>query len=227
MILEVSEQRLIAGGPEAIRLQDIAADAGISHPAILHHFHSREGLMEALGAHAARRLQENLLRIFQGGEEGTLWLSRVERAYRTLELGYQELEERGYARVLASLILSGREMQTRVAGVFSKAAEVLYAVRVQKRRQEGRPIPELEETLFGMTLMIILLFGDALCGPIARAMVGLPDDAATRQRFRLWLARYMAMTPPAPYEARENGQSAKRTGTKAEIRIHILTESSP
>lgn len=198
MILEVAEQRLIAGGPEAIRLQDIAADAGISHPAILHHFHSREGLMEALGGHAIQRLQENLFRILRVGEDGSRKLGRVERTYRMLELGFQELEERGYARVLASLILSRRNLQSSGTGIFSEFAKVLHGVRAQKRLKDRRPIPDLEETLFGMTLMIITLFGDALCGSIGRSMVGLPDDAETRQRFRLWLARYMAMSPSEP-----------------------------
>ena len=38
VILDAAEERLANGGPEALRLQDIAADVGISHPAILHHF---------------------------------------------------------------------------------------------------------------------------------------------------------------------------------------------
>ena len=42
-ILEAAQKRLTEGGPDAIRLQDLAADLGISHPAILHHFGSREG----------------------------------------------------------------------------------------------------------------------------------------------------------------------------------------
>ncbi len=47
-ILDAAERRLIDGGPDAVRLEKIAADAGVSHPAILHHFGSREGLVEAI-----------------------------------------------------------------------------------------------------------------------------------------------------------------------------------
>src|SRR5438876_12323626 len=60
-ILEAAERRLFANGPEGIRLQDIAADLGISHPAILHHFGSREGLIEALVAHGLAGLQAEFL----------------------------------------------------------------------------------------------------------------------------------------------------------------------
>ena len=43
VILDAAEERLANGGPEALRLQDIAADVGISHPAILHHFEAVTG----------------------------------------------------------------------------------------------------------------------------------------------------------------------------------------
>ncbi|MGH7960445.1 MAG: helix-turn-helix domain-containing protein, partial [Candidatus Binatia bacterium] len=52
LILEAAEKRLITGGPEAIRLQDIAAEVGMAHAVISHHFGNREGLMEALTRHA-------------------------------------------------------------------------------------------------------------------------------------------------------------------------------
>src|SRR5438105_386202 len=48
LILDAAEKRLIEGGPEALRLQDLARDLRISHPLILHHFGSREGLVGAL-----------------------------------------------------------------------------------------------------------------------------------------------------------------------------------
>ncbi|MBV1885644.1 MAG: TetR family transcriptional regulator, partial [Parvibaculaceae bacterium] len=38
LILDAAEKRLAEQGPEGIRLQDIAKDIGVSHPAILHHF---------------------------------------------------------------------------------------------------------------------------------------------------------------------------------------------
>ncbi|MDO9127858.1 MAG: helix-turn-helix domain-containing protein, partial [Parvibaculum sp.] len=52
LILDAAEERLAKQGPEGLRLQDIARDVGISHPAILHHFESREGLVRALIARA-------------------------------------------------------------------------------------------------------------------------------------------------------------------------------
>jgi AcrR family transcriptional regulator len=41
-----------------LRLQDIAADVGISHPAVLHHFGSREALVHAVIQRAILSLQK-------------------------------------------------------------------------------------------------------------------------------------------------------------------------
>ena len=48
LILETAQALVARTGPQGLRLQDIAAEAGISHPLILHHFGSREGLVRAL-----------------------------------------------------------------------------------------------------------------------------------------------------------------------------------
>src|SRR6185369_15152486 len=61
-ILAAAQRRLTDGGPEAIRLQDIARDLGISHPTILHHFDSREGLMQALARSAMGALNADIMR---------------------------------------------------------------------------------------------------------------------------------------------------------------------
>src|SRR6478736_553059 len=47
-ILEATEKRLVHVGPSGIRLQEVAADAGVSHPTVLHHFGSREALVQAV-----------------------------------------------------------------------------------------------------------------------------------------------------------------------------------
>ena len=57
LILRAARERLSRTGPEGLRLQDIAADAGISHPSILHHFGNREGLVRALTREAAEELR--------------------------------------------------------------------------------------------------------------------------------------------------------------------------
>ena len=145
-ILEAAERRLLAGGPDAIRLQEIAADAGISHPAILHHFGSREGLPEAMVLRGIARFQAQFL-------EG--WPSAREPDIEgVLERFYEVASHRGMARMLAWLILTGESQRTMKPGLLEPAAERMHAGRVRRAHQEGRRPPELEESLFAATELL-------------------------------------------------------------------------
>jgi AcrR family transcriptional regulator len=192
-ILEAAERRLLGGGPEAIRLQEIAADAGISHPAILHHFGSREGLVEAMVLRGIARLQAQFL-------EG--WPSAKEPDIEgVLERFYEVASHRGMARLLAWLILSGQSYRTMKPGVLKPAAQRMHAGRVRRAQNEGRRSPELEETLFAATHLFILVLGDSLFGPSVRRAIGLGSGADSTRRFRRWLSKVverMASRLPAP-----------------------------
>src|SRR6516165_9764680 len=61
LILQTAQELIASTGPEGLRLQDIAAAAGISHPLILHHFGSRERLVRALTRQAAAELRDKLV----------------------------------------------------------------------------------------------------------------------------------------------------------------------
>src|SRR3977135_2489896 len=61
LILDTAQDLIARSGPEGLRLQEIAAAAGISHPLILHHFGSREGLVVALGKRAVDELRDKLI----------------------------------------------------------------------------------------------------------------------------------------------------------------------
>src|SRR6266403_1216850 len=132
-ILEAAERRLLDKGPDAIRLQEIGADAGISHPAILHHFGSREGLVEAMILRGIARLQAQFL-------EG--WPSAKEPDIEgVVERFYEATSRRGMARLLAWLILSGQSYRTMKPGVLKPAAERMHAGRVRRAQIEGRRAP--------------------------------------------------------------------------------------
>lgn len=205
-ILGAAERRLIAGGPEAIRLQEIAADVGVSHSTILHHFGSRQGLMEALIAHAIRGLQENLLGVLRarGGAPARSLDERVERSRRMLDRSARLFTDRGYARLLAWLILGGTDLRRVARGLFAEFSKAAHASRVERKLAEGREPPEMEDTLFGISMAPIVLFGDALFGRLARLTVGLRGDPQTERRFRRWLAYLIeAYEPPAAARASE------------------------
>ena len=191
-ILEAAERRLLAGGPEAIRLQEIAADAGISHPAILHHFGSREGLVEAMVIRGITNLQAQFLEGWPSAKEPD-----IEGVF---ERFFEVASHRGIARMLAWLILSGKGSRTMTPNVFKPAAERMHAGRVRRAQKQGRRSPELEETLFAATFLFILVLGDSLFGPSVRRAVGLGSGADTTRRFRRWLSKVVErMETPYPH----------------------------
>jgi len=204
-ILDAAERRLIAGGPEAIRLQDIAADVGLSHPAILHHFGSRDGLIEALVAHGMQGFQAQIL---------AGWPSeQVPDIEGTFERFYAMAEERGYARLLAWLILSGRGSKGLRPGLLRPLVARIHAGRVRANLQDGRPAADFEDTVFIAVLFATSVFGDALFGPLTRRTMGLRGTAAGARRFRRWLIDFVAdRASRSPAEGTQPRQKARRAG---------------
>lgn len=176
-ILEAAQRRLAECGPEEIRLQDIAADLGISHPAILHHFGSREALMRELSRHAFASLNDDLVQALARGSTGevTAWLDQV----------FETLGDQGHARLLAWGALTGRE------GSDEDDPHLLrdLAQAVHARREPGVAGDSgVEETVFAVRFVAAALLGDALLGQVLRRSAGLESDDMSQERFRLWLA---------------------------------------
>ena len=61
LILDAAQKTMGAEGPAALRLQDVAKEAGVSHPTILHHFGSREGLVKALNHRSLEALRNGVI----------------------------------------------------------------------------------------------------------------------------------------------------------------------
>lgn len=184
-ILDATERRLVAAGPSGIRLQDVAKDVGVSHPTILHHFGSRERLVEAVCQRRLRAMtQEVILTLVSASAQGGAPDSST--AVALFERLFQMFGPGGHARVLGFLALEGR-----IAGASPESmvplAQAMHAARVA-RRSEGAPEPPFEETYFIALLGAFALFGEAIVGPLFR---GEPEDApdlATSKRFRAWAA---------------------------------------
>ena len=103
-ILDAAQRRLAEGGPDAIRLQDIAADVGISHPTILHHFGSRSGLLVALDDRAIRALTDDVQAMMRGAVDLSSGVDLVERLAETMN-------QQGLARLIAFWAMRGGSAQ--------------------------------------------------------------------------------------------------------------------
>ena len=59
-ILDAAEKLLLEQGLSGLKLAKVAQVVGISHPGVLHHFGSAEGLLEAVHQRISRNLRRSV-----------------------------------------------------------------------------------------------------------------------------------------------------------------------
>ena len=194
-ILDAAQRLLSSSGPDAIRLQDIARDVGISHPTILHHFGSRDGLIRALDARAIHGLTGDVERILESDrtlDPGEL----VERVAETMD-------QQGLARLIA--LWAMREPETGPPEEIDPAALVHDVSKLIGHRldeTDSSPADFQEAISFRVRLAVFAMFGEALIGDVMSPAPANQRDAE-RHRFRQWLAellleRISAEAPGSP-----------------------------
>lgn len=166
-ILVAAEKRLRDTGPASLRLDEIAAEVGISRQAVLHHFGSREGVLRAVVEQAWGGLFKDLA----GLTETELGPSGL------VELVDEVARRRGNARLGAWLLLSGKGLPE---SWFEGAATALPS-------QIGGDA-DARDTAYATLLVGAALFGDAIFGVRLRQVLGMPDGEDARADFRAWVA---------------------------------------
>ncbi len=176
-ILDAAQARLAAGGPEAVRLQSIAADLGVTHPALLHHFGNRQGLIDALEERALVRLRDDLLADVGQGTENAL-----DRAMATLA-------DEGQARLWAWRVLREPDLSLRPEErLLLPLTRAYHAERTARCAADGFAEPAYEDTAFCVRLAALAMFAEALIGDQLTQSVELGEPRAVARRFRHWLA---------------------------------------
>jgi AcrR family transcriptional regulator len=165
-------------------LQDVASDVGISHPTVLHHFGSREALVEAVVARAIAALEQDLLQVLSTSR------AELDHGVELIDRVYDTLARRGHGRLLAWLILSGHSSSGMgPSAQWQLIAELTHAERL--RQHPSADPPPLEDTRFAVILCALALFGEAIAGTATFTSAGLGDDADAEPRFRRWLAELL------------------------------------
>jgi len=165
---------MTAQGPAGLRLQDVARAAGVSHPTILHHFGSREGLVRALNQRSLEALRDGVVERLQSSQRGDDSIKQSFAAYRD-----------GMAQRLLWLIQSEAPPATGSLRFFDEIVEALHTLRL-KFAAPGT-VPDIEDTRAVIHLTTIAAFGDAVIGPRLRQGAGAKERAA-RDRFESWFA---------------------------------------
>ncbi|MXP25359.1 TetR family transcriptional regulator [Altererythrobacter indicus] len=148
VILDAAEKTMGKNGPAGLRLQDIAREAGVSHPTILHHFGSREGLVQALNVRAMDKLTRGVIEGMDSGQDG---IARTFETYRN-----------GVAERLVWLLQSGVTPPEERLKLFDDVVDSLHAVR-RKFASPGNE-PDIADTRHIAHLTTVAALGDALFG---------------------------------------------------------------
>lgn len=178
-ILDAAERRLVESGPAAIRLQEVAADVGVSHPTILHHFGSREALVEAVVRRALDSLHAQMLAAV-GSSPGS-----TDKVAALLDAVFDMFASGGHGRTFLWLALSGYAPAEDLH--VHSLAEAVHAIRCERRAGKKRR-PAFEDTYFTMLLPALALLSLSVVG--AKGGKGASDaDPLGPRRFRRWLAK--------------------------------------
>jgi AcrR family transcriptional regulator len=182
-ILDAAERRLVTAGPAGIRLQDVAADVGVSHPTVLHHFGSRDNLVREVCMLRFESIHNDLVAALASSS------GEPEEIGAVLDSVAKAVTETGHARCLFWLGLEGLFERRDENGRLYKIALVAQEVRTRKRK--GKPAP-LDDTLNVLALSTLALLAQAVIGPHLLGDLGLGESEKAGTKFRGWLAKLLA-----------------------------------
>lgn len=181
-ILAAAETAFLEGGVEAVKIQPLAAQLGITDAAVHYHFKNREGLLEALLKRCGRRLKDRIAL----EENGPLPVrSRLTNAADAL---HQAFTQEGYAKLAFWLNVAGWVPKGK--GMLEPLAHQVHT-DIHKRPPAG-PADISERVRFSLCLLHEVLAMESTLGNAFLRSVGLKDNDATRARYRDWLVDLLA-----------------------------------
>jgi len=183
VILDAAEKLMSNAGPGGLRLQDVAAEIGLTHPVILHHFGSREGLIRALNERILADLRQRLFAIFNGHDKSHAefldkWLDSVFAVFRG-----------GLGQRLAWLGAGDVPVDDPPAAIFRRFVEGLHHQRFEG--VSGDPLAGRADSAMIVYLVATAALGDAVFGTALLGTEPGRETETARQRFRAWLSRLL------------------------------------
>jgi len=184
-ILDAAEALMIEVGPAGLRISAVAKKAGMAHPNIIHHFGSRDGLINALaervGQRATTRITEAIKQATDAAPE-----DRVAAMTHVLDTAYPGDE--GKAAVW--LHLSGA--QSSLKPNMERIVQLSHNLR-----QTIDPDASLANTNRLVMLVTLALVGEVVSGQGIKGALGFSGDETgddadnSRAHFRRWLTEIL------------------------------------
>ncbi len=178
-ILDAAEELMVEVGPAGLRISAVAKKAGMAHPNIIHHFGSRDGLVNALadrvGERATARITQAIKRATEAKPEDL-----VDAMTHVLDTSYPGDE--GKAAVW--LHLSGAESSLKQN--MQSVVELSHSLR-QKLDDNA----SLENTNRLVMLVTLALVGEVVSGQGIKDALGFGNNDKSRAHFRRWLSEIL------------------------------------
>jgi AcrR family transcriptional regulator len=178
--LEAAEAGMADGGPAGLRLETVAKAAGVSHPTILHHFGSRDGLIQAMNLRAVEQLRTVLIDVLAaspGSSENAI--APIFAAYRN-----------GLAQRMIWLMQSGSFVMG-PAGL-PMLDEMVLALHALRERLAGPDVHiDVADTRAIVHLTTFTAFGDAILGARLRRAPNANEEARLRAGFEHWFGEML------------------------------------
>lgn len=181
-ILAAAEKALVAHGPDGVRIAELARALGVTHPAILHHFKSREALVEAVVARALERRYQHVVERLSVASDPT------DTARNLIDAAFDNFERESTSRVLAWLALAERPP----AAPAGSLREVTAAVEELRKALSGGEAPSTPAaSAYAVHLGALVLLAEPLFGPFLWAAQGGRSSRARSRAFRAWFAEVL------------------------------------
>lgn len=171
LALASARRLLLADGPDAITLQAVASDLGMTHTNLIHHFGSAGGLqtelMRQMISELTTTIESAVMRFRAGKGEMRDFVDIV----------FDAFDRGGAGRLAAWIILSGED--TRLAPVGEVVRD--YIDSVERGANEDVGPERVHERVTSATLFVTMAaLGDAIIGNHLRKMVGRERDAVRK-----------------------------------------------
>jgi AcrR family transcriptional regulator len=185
LALTSARRLLLAEGPDAITLQAVAGDLGMSHTNLIHHFGSASGLqselMRQMVSELTTTIESAVMRLRAGKGEVKDFVNIV----------FDAFDRGGAGRLAAWMALTGESMH--LAPIGEVVRDYIDSV---ERAAEGDAATIHERVTSATLFVTVAALGDAIIGNELRKMVGRERDA---------VRKLMGALLPAVLAAQPNG----------------------
>jgi TetR/AcrR family transcriptional regulator, repressor for neighboring sulfatase len=168
LALASARRLLLADGPTAITLQSVAADLGMSHTNLIHHFGSAAGLQSEL-------MRQMMSELTAAIESAVMRLRAGKGEMRDfVDIVFDAFDRGGAGRLAAWIILSGE------ASRLTPVGEVVrdYIDSVERGADAAAGAESVHRRVTSATLFVTMAaLGDAIIGNHLRKMVGREREA--------------------------------------------------